>query len=105
MKVSRSNFYAGMFIMKSALFTLVLLLGGSASIPMHAQTVGQDVKNAGADTKRAAKTGTADTKNGVKKGARATKHGVKRGTHKAASATENGAHKVKEKTTGTGTQK
>ena len=91
--------------MRTTLFAIGLLLGSSATYSSGAQTVGQDLKKAGSNTKQAAQTGTADTKKNVKKGAKATSHGVKKGTHKAASATERGAHNVKEKTTGTGTQK
>jgi len=51
------------------------------------QGAGQDMKNAGHSTKKAAK-----------KTAHKTKKGVKKGTHKAAQKTSEGADKVQDKT-------
>jgi hypothetical protein len=63
-----------------------------------AQTAGQDMKNAGHETKEAAK----DTGRGIKKGTKTGYHKTKRGTkkvvHKTARATEHGAEKVEDKT-------
>lgn len=73
--------------MKVTFLSLALLLAGSVAVPAQ-DTVGKDLKNAGSETKKAAKKGTSETKKGVKKG-----------THKVASATEKGANKVKDKTT------
>ena len=87
--------------MKATLVTLALVLASALSAAAQ-NSVGTDLKHAGSDTKKAAKTGTSDTKKGVKKGASATAHGVKKGTNKAASATEKGAGKVKANTTDTG---
>ncbi len=63
-----------------------------------AQTATQDVKDAGHETKMAAKdTGHAVVK-GTKTAGRKVKHGTKKVVHGTASATERGADKVKEKT-------
>jgi predicted small secreted protein len=58
------------------------------------QGAGQDMKQAGSQTKGAAKSTGSATKKTAKK---ATK-GVKKGTHKAASKTKQGAGKVEDKT-------
>jgi hypothetical protein len=64
----------------------------------RAQTAGQDIKNAGHETKDASKDAAKATGKAVKTGAHKTKEAVKHGTHATASATERGADKVKEKT-------
>jgi hypothetical protein len=76
----------------SAVFTLFI-----SSIPAFSQ-VGQDLKNAGADTKDAAVTGAKKTKNGTKKAYHATTKGVKKGVNKTATVTAKGADKVAGKT-------
>jgi predicted small secreted protein len=68
---------------KTGLLAIALLVASSAVAPVYGQ-VGQDLKNAGKDTKDAAKTGAKKTAKGTKKGAKATKDGVKKGTHKTA---------------------
>jgi ribosomal protein L7Ae-like RNA K-turn-binding protein len=77
----------------AGILTFGLAFGASAQT-----TAGQDMKNAGSETKDAAK----DTGRGIKKGTvktgKAIKHGTKKGVHKAAGATENGADKLKDKT-------
>ena len=83
--------------MKTTVFALALLFGAATAVPMHAQ-VGQDLKNAGHDTKDAVKTGAKKTTKGTKKAYHSTVHGVKKGTNKAASATAKGADKVAGKT-------
>lgn len=88
--------------MKTAIFSLALLVGGSLCAPVFAQdndkSVGQDLKDAGSKSTKATKKGAVKTKDGVVKGATATGHGVKKGTNKAASETEKGADKLKDKT-------
>ena len=79
--------------MKAALLSLALLIGGSSGLPAY-QTAGQDMKDAGTDTKNAAKSAG----RGTKKAAKKTGHAVKKGAHKAATATEKGAGKVAGKT-------
>jgi hypothetical protein len=74
------------------------IVGFALSVAAPAQTAGQDIKNAGHETKEATKDTAKATGKGVKTGARKTKHAVKRGTHATANATENGAAKVEEKT-------
>jgi hypothetical protein len=76
-------------------FAAALVLAAGAIPSLKAQeTAGQDLKDAGHDTKQAAKkTGTA-----TKKTAKKTGHAIKKGTNKAADKTEDGARKVKDKT-------
>jgi type IV secretory pathway TrbL component len=69
--------------MKTGILAIALLIGSSTALPVYSQ-VGQDLKNAGKDTKDAAKTGAKKTAKGTKKAAKATGHQVKKGTHKAA---------------------
>jgi hypothetical protein len=69
--------------MKTGILAIGLLVGSSAALPVYGQ-VGQDLKNAGKDTKDATVTGAKKTEKGTKKAAKATGHGVKKGTHKAA---------------------
>ena len=61
-------------------------------------TAGQDMKNAGSETKDAAKDVGKGVKKGTVKTGKAIKHGTKKGVHKAAGATENGSEKMREKT-------
>jgi hypothetical protein len=63
-----------------------------------AQTAGQDIKNAGHETKEASKDAANATGKAVKTGAHKTKEAVKHSAHATASATERGADKVKQKT-------
>lgn len=88
--------YAAMDSMRTTLFSIALLVGGSLVVPAQ---VGQDLKDAGSSVKDAATTSTEKTKNGTKKAAKATAKGVKKGTNTVASETEKGAGKVKGKTT------
>lgn len=74
--------------------SISLLVGFSTTPFLQAQeTAGQDLNNAGHDTKEAAK----DTGKATKKAAKKTGHVVKKGTNKAAEKTEDGAKKVKDK--------
>jgi hypothetical protein len=104
----------GTFVVSAA-----LVVGGVAPVLM-AQTAGQDIKHAGADTKDAAKTtghgvakgttkaydktkegtekGYDKTKAGTKKAYHKTTSGTKHVVHKSATATEHGADKVEDKT-------
>lgn len=66
-----------------AFFVSGMLLGASA----HAQSAGQDIKNAGHDTAQA-----------TKKTTHKVVHGTKKGAHKTAHATKRGAQKVERKT-------
>lgn len=73
--------------MKTAIATVLLLTG---SVLMSAQ-VGQDMKDAGHDTKDAATTATHKTATGTKKAYHKSTHATKKGVHKTAT-------KVDEKT-------
>ncbi|HEX4748427.1 MAG TPA: hypothetical protein VH302_02695 [Bryobacteraceae bacterium] len=66
--------------MKTILLSLIVM-----AVPIYAQ-VGQDLKNAGADTKDAAVTGSKKTGHAVKKGATKSTHAVKKGAHKTGTA-------------------
>jgi hypothetical protein len=68
---------------KKGILVIALLFGVSAALPVYGQ-VGQDLKNAGKDTKDATVTGAKKTGKGTKKAAKKTGHEVKKGTHKAA---------------------
>lgn len=85
--------------MKKALLSTALLIASSLALPAYqgTQSAGQDMKDAGTDTKNAAK----DVGHGTKKAAKKTGHAVKKGTHKAASETSKGANKVEDKTADT----
>ena len=85
-----------------------LILGGMSPALM-AQTAGQDMRNAGHETKNATEDAGHGIASGTRKGWHATKHGTehayhktKRGTkhivHKSAAATERGADRVEDKT-------
>jgi hypothetical protein len=95
--------------MKTSILAVALLFAGSAALPAlqtdtstH-KSAGQDMKDAGVDTKNAIKKGAHKTKDGTEKAATTSTHAVKKGTHKAASETEKGADKLKHKTSDTGT--
>jgi hypothetical protein len=85
--------------MKIAFLSSALLIAGTLALPAYQETqsAGQDMKDAGRNTKNAAK----DVGRGTKKGAKKTGHAVKKGTHKAASATAKGADKMADKTADT----
>jgi hypothetical protein len=68
---------------KKGILAIALLVGVSTALPVYGQ-VGQDLKNAGKDTKDATVTGAKKTGRGTKKAAKKTGHEVKKGTHKAA---------------------
>jgi hypothetical protein len=69
--------------MRRSFLSVALLIAGSLAIPVYSQ-VGQDLKNAGQDTKDAAKTGATKSTHAVKKGATKSTHAVKSGVHKTA---------------------
>ncbi|HZY63129.1 MAG TPA: hypothetical protein VFE38_11425 [Edaphobacter sp.] len=82
--------------------TLVLsaaLVFGTSSALTWAQTAGQDMKNAGHETKNA----TTDAGHGISKGTKKAYHKTKRGTKKAYHKTESGTkhtvHKIEGKPT------
>jgi hypothetical protein len=76
--------------MKSVLVSLVS--AGLLVVPAFTQTVGQDAKDAGHDTKTAAKKGYKKSTHATKKGYKKSTHATKKGVHKA-------ADKVADKTT------
>ena len=78
------------------LFAFVLGLGLAAGA--YAQTAGQDLKDAGHETKEATKDAAKGTGQAVKTGAHKTKRAAKRTTHAAAQGVEKGADKVEDKT-------
>jgi hypothetical protein len=80
-------------LMAAGILAIGLSFGAAAQT-----TAGQDMKNAGTDTKDAAKDAGHGIKKGTVKTGRAIKHGTKKGVNKAAGATENGSEKMKEKT-------
>ena len=67
-----------------------------ASVSAFAQTAGQDIKDAGHDTKQAAKSTGSGIKKGTKTGYRKTKNGTKKAYHK----TGQGISKVGDKMEG-----
>ncbi len=73
----------------------ILALGLSAFAQEGAK---QDMKNAGHETKEAAKDLGSGTVKVTKKTGRAIKHGTKRAVHATASGVDKGATKVKAKT-------
>ncbi|HEX6495331.1 MAG TPA: hypothetical protein VF018_07610, partial [Acidobacteriaceae bacterium] len=66
--------------------TTALVMGGFAPVVL-AQTAGQDIKNAGHDTKAAAKDTGRGIAKGTKKGYEKTKEGTEKGYHKTKSGT------------------
>jgi len=74
-----------------------LILWTALSVSVVAQ-VKDDLKDAGHETKKAAKDTGKATATGTKKAAKDVKKGTKNAAHGAASETEKGADKVKEKT-------
>lgn len=82
--------------MKTALLSFALLIS-TAGFPAYCQdnqSAGQDMKDAGRETKNAAK----DVGSATKKGAKKTGKAAKKGVNKGASETEKGANKVEDKT-------
>jgi Ni/Co efflux regulator RcnB len=78
---------------------LCTFFAASAWISMaSAQTAGQDMKNAGHETKDAAKDVGKGTEHAAKTTGRKTKHVARQATHGTAKETEKGANKVEEKT-------
>ncbi len=80
--------------MKNSILSTALTLGLFAALPGFAQNVGQDVKDAGHDTKTATEKGYHKSTKGVKKGYKKSTHATKKGLHK-------GADKVADKTSTT----
>ncbi|MBV9303806.1 MAG: hypothetical protein JOY62_17770 [Acidobacteriaceae bacterium] len=73
--------------MKAAIVSLALLLG-AAAIPAYQQSAGQDMKDAGTETKNAAKSAG----RAAKKGATKSTHAVKKGANKAATKVSDKTH-------------
>jgi hypothetical protein len=71
----------------------ILLLVFVVAMPIYAQ-VGQDLKNAGQDTKDAAVTGSKKTGHAVKKGATTSTHAVEKGATTSTHAVKKGVHKT-----------
>lgn len=69
--------------MKTSVLWVGLLTAAAVALPAYPQ-VGQDLKDAGQDTKDAAKTGATKSTHAVKKGATKSTHAVKSGVHKTA---------------------
>ncbi len=68
---------------QSRLWSLALTTAMALALPSaHAQTAGQDMKNAGSDTKNATKSAGHGISKGTKTGYRKTKHGTKKAYHK-----------------------
>lgn len=78
--------------MKATILSLALTVGMFATVPAYSQTVGQDAKDAGHDTKTATEKGYNKSTHGVKKGFKKSTHATKKGINK-------GADKVADKTT------
>ena len=79
------------------MFAFVLGLGLTAGA--YAQTTaGQDLKNAGHETKEATKDAAKGTGKGIETGAKKTKRATKRAAHATARGVEKGADKVEDKT-------
>jgi hypothetical protein len=76
--------------------SLILIIALSAA-PAIAQTAGQDIKNAGSDTKHATTSAGKGIEKGTKTGYHKTVSGTKKGYHKTAHVTKKGVHKVEGK--------
>jgi hypothetical protein len=74
------------------------IVGFALSVAAPAQTAGQDMKDAGHETKEAAKDAGKGTVHATKTAARKTKNGTKHVAHATADATRRGADKVEGKT-------
>ena len=70
--------------MKHTILSLALVFGLGATLPGFAQTVGQDAKDAGHDTKTATEKGVTKSTSAVKKGFKKSTHATKKGVNKAA---------------------
>jgi len=77
----------------------MVFLGFGLAMAGSAQTATQEMKQAGTETKEAAKSAGRSVKKGTKNAAHNTKRVAKKGVNKVASGTEKGAEKLKEKTT------
>jgi hypothetical protein len=84
--------------MKNIAVIAELVLGLGLTAGAHAQTVGEDLKKAGSETKDATKDAGKGVGKATKTGARKTKNGVKKGANTAARGVEKGANKVEAKT-------
>jgi hypothetical protein len=77
----------------SAMFTLAL--SAAVASPVYAQTAGQSMKNAGTDTKDAAKDTGHAVAHGTKTATHKTVHGTRTATHKTVHGTKKVAHKTR----------
>jgi hypothetical protein len=83
--------YVAIKSMRKSFLSIALLIAGSLAIPAYSQ-VGQDLKDAGQDTKDAAKTGATKSTHAVKKGATKSTHAVKKAAHKTATKVSDATH-------------
>jgi hypothetical protein len=81
--------------MKNSIFSGLALAGMLSLSTAFAQTVGQDLHDAGHDTAHATKTVAHRTAHGTRVATRDTVNGTKRGAHKTAYETKRGYHKTK----------
>ena len=81
---------------KTVLIATTLTVSSASGFALTPQTAGQDIKNAGHDTKDAAK----DTGHGIKKGTKTGYRKTKNGTKKAYHKTGRGVAKVGDKMEG-----
>lgn len=80
--------------MKKLMVSVVVLTGMLSLGIGQAQTVGQDIHDAGHDTAHASKTVAHKTVHGTKDAARDTEHGTQVGYHKTVHVTKKGYHKT-----------
>lgn len=81
----------------SALAAGILALGMAFGAAAQS-TAGQDMKNAGTDTKDAVKNTGKGIKKGTVKTGKAIKNGTKKGVNKVSGATAHGSEKMEQKT-------
>lgn len=81
--------------MKKVMVSAVVLAGMLSLGISQAQTVGQDMHDAGHDTAHATKTVAHKTVHGTKVVARDTQQGTETGYHETVHATKRGYHKTK----------
>ena len=70
--------------MKVTILSIALTIGMCAALPAYSQDAGQDVKNAGHDTKTATEKGYDKSTSGAKKGYKKSTHATKDGVNKTA---------------------
>jgi hypothetical protein len=100
MEITKENFVT-LFkkIGLSTILFVALAATSFAAAPQSDQSAKQDMKDAGHDTKAAAKATGRATKTAAKKTGHAVKKTTKKAAHKTAAETKKGAQKVEDKTT------